>query len=223
MVRAFARGSGLLVVLTACASPRPERRAGDTAGPASALLVDPGPAVDAVSALAARPARRASGGWRRADEARPVHGVPARASEPATVAHGGTRVGLRLAGGRPVPGVRLGDETRYDGALGPGTALRLRPLASGALEDLVDLEAAPAAGERLDYVLDVSAVAGLRQVGRTVEFLDAQGTPRLRMAAPTVRGADGRVARADVELGCAHDTSPAAPWGRRRVVRAPEL
>ena len=58
-------------------------------------------------------------------------------------------------------------------------------------------------------------MSGLRLVAGTLEMLDADGTPRLRVAPPYIVGADG--ARTDATLaveGCAVDTDPAAPWGR---------
>jgi hypothetical protein len=56
------------------------------------------------------------------------------------------------------------------------------------------------------YELGVGKYAGLRLVeGRVLELLDAEGTPRLRLAP-----ADATIA---VD-GCAYDASPAAPWGR---------
>ena len=65
-----------------------------------------------------------------------------------------------------------------------------------------------------------SKIAGLRLVADTLEMLDAAGSPRLRVAPPYIVGADG--VRTDARLavlGCAVDTDPSAPWGRR--VKAP--
>ncbi len=59
-------------------------------------------------------------------------------------------------------------------------------------------------------------VAGLRLVAGVLEMLDAGGAPRLRVEPPYIVGADG--ARTDASLaveGCAVDSNPAAPWGRR--------
>ncbi len=193
------------MLLAACSLPATDTGLSLTTGTSS---------TDAVHATTSR--AQAPGAWHALSSDTPRSQIPGRASAPARVAHGGVAVGFRLAGARPVAAARVGNETRYEGALGAGTALRLRERANGAVEDLVDLETAPA-GERLDYVLDVSEVAGLRQVEQVVEFLDAEGSPRLRMRAPTIEGADGRVAEARVDLGCAHDTSPAAPWGRAVV------
>ncbi|RYE85261.1 MAG: hypothetical protein EOO75_17155, partial [Myxococcales bacterium] len=142
---------------------------------------------------------------------------PDRASAPFGLAAPGgpVAIGVRLDGARPVGGRWTDDDLRFPGALGAGTELRLRPRLDG-IEDVVAFAHAPDR-EQVNYDLDVSAVAGLRLVDRTVEFLDAGGAPRLRMEPPYIVGADGQVAQADVELGCAHDASPVAPWGRAVV------
>ncbi|MCU0658788.1 MAG: hypothetical protein MUF64_27075, partial [Polyangiaceae bacterium] len=93
--------------------------------------------------------------------------------------------------------------------------LVLRPREDG-VEDLVRFAARPLQ-EAVDYLVDVRGVAGLRQVGNVVEFLDEGGAPRLRMEAPYVVGARGEVARGKVEVGCAHDEDERGPWGRAVV------
>ncbi len=89
----------------------------------------------------------------------------------------------------------------------------LRPLADG-IEDYVSF-ATPGA-EALSYRLDLRGGAvGLRLVDDVLEILDASPSPRLRMRAPSVVGADGVAARARVEVsGCAVDRDPADPWSR---------
>ena len=63
-------------------------------------------------------------------------------------------------------------------------------------------------------------MAGLRLVGHALEFLDAAGVPRLRVAPPYVVDALGDVREATLSVaGCAFDASPRAPWGR--AVTAP--
>jgi hypothetical protein len=141
--------------------------------------------------------------------------LPARADGVASLRGQGVALGFRLAGARPEGAVAEGDTLRYPGALGEGTELRMKPVDGGA-EDVVQFERQPG-DERVDYLVDVRRVAGLRKVGQGVEFLDEGGAPRLRMEPPYIQGADGRVARAEVSLGCAHDTSPVAPWGRAVV------
>ncbi|MFI5298569.1 MAG: kelch repeat-containing protein, partial [Polyangiales bacterium] len=85
---------------------------------------------------------------------------------------------------------------------------------SEGTEDYVIFDAKPTR-EELAYRVDVSRVAGLRLVSNVAEFLDAAGTPRLRIAPPYV--VDARGARHEAKLaidGCAYDADPRAPWGR---------
>src|SRR5262249_9648647 len=52
-------------------------------------------------------------------------------------------------------------------------------------------------------------------VENAVEFLDAGGAPRLRMANPFVVDRAGAYQKANVVVrGCAYDADPRAPWGR---------
>lgn len=101
----------------------------------------------------------------------------------------------------------------YRGGPGGGDIVH-RPAAEGT-EDLVVFERAPARAE-LSYDVELGErAAGLRLVADTLEVLDAQGTPRLRMAAPWVVDAAGvrRAGRVEVS-GCAVDRDPRWPWGR---------
>ncbi len=99
----------------------------------------------------------------------------------------------------------------YRGAR-PGATLGLRSAALG-VEDywLLDSHHPP----RIEYQVDVSRVAGLREVHGVVEFLDDEGAPRIRVGPAVVVDAVGvtRRARLSVE-GCTVDRSPAAPWHR---------
>lgn len=82
------------------------------------------------------------------------------------------------------------------------------------VEDFVFLAERPREGE-VRYALALEGVSGLRLVGGSLELLDADGTPRIRMAAPYAIDATGTRNPATVDLdGCAFDTSPAGPWGR---------
>ncbi len=94
-----------------------------------------------------------------------------------------------------------------------GADVLQRPRAEGT-EDFVAFDHAPVR-EELYYDVDVSRVAGLRLVANTLEFLDRDGAPRLRVAPPVVFDAEGarHVAALGVE-GCAFDASPRAPWNR---------
>ncbi len=112
----------------------------------------------------------------------------------------------------------------YEGALAgaakkgrttvPDGTLMLRPFSSG-IEDYMVFDHAPARPEVEYDVALGDRVAGLRMLSDVVEFLDAGGAPRLRLALPKIVGADGvtHVATASIE-GCRYDTNPAAPWGR---------
>jgi hypothetical protein len=106
------------------------------------------------------------------------------------------------------------DAWYYEHPGGPGGAHVVhRPLAEGT-EDLVVFAARPAR-EELRYDLDVTGVPGLRLVSDTLELLDEGGTPRLRIAPPSVVDAGGNAHAAALTLeGCAADSDPRAPWGR---------
>src|SRR5690606_37888270 len=67
------------------------------------------------------------------------------------------------------------------------------------------------------YTIELSEdVAGLRLVARTLELLDANGAPRLRMAPPYLVDAEGQRHEASLAVrGCDFDDNPAPPWQRR--------
>lgn len=122
-------------------------------------------------------------------------------------------IAFSLEGASAAPVVLEGGLALYAGAApGGGDVIHL-PSASGT-EDLVYYERAPAQ-EELRYRVDVRDVAGLRLVAGTLEFLDAAGAPRLRVAPPYVLDADGRRHEAALAIeGCAADRSALAPFGR---------
>jgi len=96
---------------------------------------------------------------------------------------------------------------RFDGAY-QGGAMLLRVDADG-VEDVVEVQS----GDHLDYQIDVSQVAGLRQVGGTLELLDADGAPRLRVLQPYLVDSVGT--RRDATLSiedCAVSHDPRPPW-----------
>jgi hypothetical protein len=104
------------------------------------------------------------------------------------------------------------DVAVYAGAL-RGADLLHRVHARGT-EDFVAFEEKPE-HEELEYLVDVSRVAGLRFLGGALELLDEAGAPRLRVNRPYVIDARGAKRDATLELeGCSYDESPAAPWGR---------
>jgi YD repeat-containing protein len=95
-----------------------------------------------------------------------------------------------------------------------GATILHRTLLEGD-EDFLSFDERPSAPVVSYRVTIGKGVSGLRLVADTLEFVDADGSPRLRMAPPYIVGSDGT--RTDARLAvedCAVDTSPAAPWGR---------
>ncbi|MCS6898989.1 MAG: hypothetical protein NZX77_04360, partial [Polyangiaceae bacterium] len=140
--------------------------------------------------------------------------LPAESSSPVTLFEPRSRlhIAFHLAGARAVVASWLGGEAHYEGALGEGTELRLI-LRTDGVEDRIRMDYPPSR-EHVDYLVDVRAVAGLRKLDEVIEFLDEGGAPRLRMEAPYLEDADGRLVQAKVEVGCAYDEDPRGPWGR---------
>jgi hypothetical protein len=141
--------------------------------------------------------------------------LPLRADGAAHVEDDATRVAIdvRLRGALDV-GVAVGEGiARYAGVL-EGADWIHRVHAEGS-EDFVVFEQRPAS-EEIDYEVDVGQVAGLRLVSNVLEFLDETGTPRLRVGRPWIASSDGAQREATLALeGCAADTDPRAPWGRK--------
>jgi RHS repeat-associated protein len=127
----------------------------------------------------------------------------------------GTAVDVTLQGAAAVAGQAADGYVVYPAASATGANVVQRAIASGT-EDFVALDAKPTATQvAYDVSLGIGA-AGLRLVGGTLEVLDAGGTPRLRVAPPYIVGADGAQTDATLAVaGCAVDTNPAPPWGRR--------
>lgn len=141
--------------------------------------------------------------------------LPASSDHEAVVTEprSGVKVAFALQGGGKVALALDGDLAIYAGA-GPEGADVLHRARPNGTEDLVAFEARPAS-ESLAYAVDVRAVAGLRLVARTLEMLDAKGSPRLRVAPPFVIDARGVRREASISVGgCAFSTDPRAPWGR---------
>ncbi len=145
--------------------------------------------------------------------------LPELANEAFTLREASSNLSIRvgLLGARAVPVGQVGALSVYADAVGQQATLFYRAGELG-VEDYIAFEAPPAAEEvRYRVSLDPS-VAGLRLVSRTLEFLDARGAPRLRVAPPYVLGADGVSTHAELEvMGCQVDTSPAPPWGRSPI------
>ncbi len=125
----------------------------------------------------------------------------------------GVAVRVALGGAASSPGEVAAGYVVYRGALAGNDWLQ-RVSAHGT-EDFVLFEEAPQEA-LVAYEMTLSeGAAGLRLVGGTLEVLDAEGAPRLRMAPPHLLDAEGTRHGATVRVeGCAVDESPAAPWGR---------
>lgn len=140
--------------------------------------------------------------------------LPARSSQPFTVRDPASGVGIQVAasGLLDVAGLRTAGHASFD-AVTPSGAHLVLALRPDGIEDTFTLPEPVA--PRIVYDVALSHVAGLRLVENSLELLDADGTPRLRMSPPVVVGADGTRTPASVSVtGCAVDTNPAAPWGR---------
>jgi hypothetical protein len=127
------------------------------------------------------------------------------------------RVAFSLSGAQAVPAETAALETVYRGALHQGgrafdVIYRLIP---GGVEDFVFFHKRPGV-ERVSYAVDVSEVAGLRLVENVLEFLDADGAPRLRMRAPELLDARGAPHAAVVSVpDCRFDAPAVQPWDAR--------
>jgi hypothetical protein len=145
--------------------------------------------------------------------------LPERAHEPFKLSEPRSQLAIQvqLSGAEPSAAQAVGGLRVFTDAQGPGSALLLRASERG-VEDYVSLAAAPPE-PLLEYAIELAPeVRGLRLVARTLEFLDAGGAPRLRVAPPFVIGADGARSAAQLAvLGCSVDTNPAPPWGRAPI------
>ncbi len=93
----------------------------------------------------------------------------------------------------------------------------LHRLTSDGVEDFFVLEHKPAVPS-VSYDITLEASSGLRLVENTLEIVDAAGSPRVRVAPPYLVDSAGTRHVAELSVaGCAVDTSPAPPWGRRIV------
>jgi N-acetylneuraminic acid mutarotase len=146
--------------------------------------------------------------------------LPARASGAVRLTDetSGMAIAFALEGAREV-GIGVADGMAlYAGALPGGADVVHRVHAEGT-EDYVIFASKPDR-EELAYQVDVSGVAGLRLVSNVLEFLDAEGAPRLRVAPPHVVEAGGERHEAELAVeGCTYDLDPRGPWGR--AVTAP--
>lgn len=96
-----------------------------------------------------------------------------------------------------------------------GTPTRVARGAPDGVEDYLLFEHAPQKAQVRYEIQLGSEVRGLRLVSDTLEVLDWEGTPRLRVSPPFLIGADGERTDAAVRIeNCNVDTDPAGPWGR---------
>jgi hypothetical protein len=139
--------------------------------------------------------------------------IPRRANDVTIVedARSHVQVAFGLRGATDTVATLGGGYVLYPGAY-EGADIIHRVTGDGT-EDFVRFERRPAR-ESLAYDLDISRAAGLRLVSNTLEVLDHEGTPVLRVAAPYVVDAAGSHPATLVIEGCAYDASPAGPWGR---------
>ncbi len=126
----------------------------------------------------------------------------------------GVSVAVTLQDARPAPAEVAEGYVVYRGGHASGADLVHRVTAEGT-EDFMLFEDAPAETAVAYRIALGDDVAGLRLIENTLELLDADGAPRLRMAPPYLVDADGVHHTAQVAVaGCAVDTEPAAPWDR---------
>ena len=142
--------------------------------------------------------------------------LPAKADGPFTLqdVESGMQIRVTLQHAMPSPGEFADGYIVYRDGFGPGVPVLHRPVANGT-EDFVLYERAPASTE-VRYRLElISGVAGLRLVGNTLEILDHDGAPRLRVAPPFLVEEDGARRAAELKVdGCQVSSDPAPPWGR---------
>jgi hypothetical protein len=89
-----------------------------------------------------------------------------------------------------------------------------RPTANGT-EDYLEFTQPPAAAQ-VSYTLSLlTGVSGLRLIENTLEFLDPQGVPRLRLRRPSIIDSTGAVNDGTLTVtGCLVDTNTDLPMGR---------
>lgn len=163
------------------------------------------------SGLAARfdPATRE----RASRPARVVVGQKARDAVEVRDTTSGATVRVALAGATDAPAEVTSGYVVYRAGHTSGADLVERVTPEGA-EDFVLFDAAPSESSLVYDVALGANLVGLRLVARTLEFVDADGAPRLRMAPPYIVDTNGRHEVAVAVSGCDVDTNPSAPWGR---------
>ncbi|TKC99695.1 Kelch repeat-containing protein [Polyangium fumosum] len=148
----------------------------------------------------------------RADVRLPSHASGAfRVADPAS----GLAVEVALAGAREVAGEAGAGIVVYPAGYRGVADIVHHPTESGT-EDYVFFRNALPDVPELRYTITLGEnVAGLRLVGKTLELLDAGGAPRLRMAPPWAKDADGKTVWLHVAVeGCKISTDPRWPMDR---------
>lgn len=121
---------------------------------------------------------------------------------------------VTLEGAKPIRALVRGGRLEYPSTLGAGMDLVREVHGPSGLEDWIRLPRPPKE-PRVRYRIALGKLAGLRLVHRTLEALDAEGTPRVRMHPPWIRDAFGKTWPVRVSLlDCAVDVDPRPPWGR---------
>lgn len=141
--------------------------------------------------------------------------IPVRANEAFTVRDRASGVGVdvMMECATAVEGHVEDGFVVYPSGHASGADVLHRPSREGT-EDWVYFVTRPVE-EALRYRVTLLEVAGLRLVSETLEFLDRDGMPRLRMAPPYGIDVAGNRVEMHVDVvGCAVDTSPRLPWGR---------
>lgn len=195
-------------------SPSRDAPLASIADPAGRALPDvPGPDVTQPVPLEATP-----GGFAlpRLEAKAPLVTLPAALDQPFRIVDAFEKMTLSISleGARRVTGRLEADgSVRYPTAHeGRDVWFRGRP---DGVEDFVEVR--ELAGTTR-YRVGFTGVAGVRVVEDTVEFLEADGNPVLRMAPPMVRTKKKDLVPARVAVsGCRFDSSPKAPWGREVV------
>ncbi len=168
-------------------------------------------AVGACGRTSAPPTPHASAASLSTDRAT----LPKTADDALTLRDPKSGVWLRatLLGAAHVEGTSVGRARHFAHAAPGGGDLDFRPTLTGA-EDFVRVGAEGPSSLAYDLAIDARTTS-LRLVENVLELIDASGSPRLRVAAPSAVDANGKThaLTASVE-GCAVDHDPRAPFHR---------
>lgn len=135
------------------------------------------------------------------------------ADGPLTLNVGHASVSLRMFGAQSTPAEFVKGHLMYPGASAAGGDVLVRATPLG-FEDYVVVNSS--SQRSIEYQIGLGETTkGLRLVEGTLELLDEEGAPRIRMQAPYIVDHNGVVRSLAVGLsGCAVDTNLAAPFHR---------